>query len=63
MMNLPFVFIEDKYAPEGTILMTALKYRAVPVGVGEPPQFKEVIDWDATAKASGVIKNFGEDKE
>ena len=54
--------IEDKSIPEGTVYLFNPKYKTIPVGTGEPPKFKEVIDWDATAKASAVIYNIGDAK-
>lgn len=56
-MSLPFVFIEDKNSPNGMVCIFDTVYKRVRVGKGEPPRFKEVIDWDAIAKASAEIVN------
>ena len=67
-MSFPFgnmfgEVVEDVNVPEGTVYLLGMRYKSVPVGKGEPPRFKEVIDWDATAKASAVIYNIGEGKK
>ena len=43
--------IIDSAMPEDTVHLFNPRYKTVQVGEGEPPRFKEVIDWDATAKA------------
>lgn len=53
----PFNFIADPCVPEDTIYLVGMRYKAVPINTGEPPRFEEVIDWEATAKASAVIDN------
>ena len=57
-MSFPFGsfdIIEEKYAPEGTILLLALRSKGISVSDGEPITLEKVIDWEATAKASAVI--------
>ena len=56
------VFV-DESIPEGTMYLFNPKYKTIPVGEGEPPRFKEVIDWDATARHSAVIYNIGQEKK
>jgi hypothetical protein len=67
-MNFPFGnyygnIIVDENADPNTVYLFNPKYKTIPVGDGEPPRFKEEIDWDATAKASAVIYNIGEGKK
>jgi hypothetical protein len=57
-MSFPFGsfdVIEDKNANPNTFYLFDPKYKTIPVCVGEPPKFREEIDWNATAKASAVI--------
>jgi hypothetical protein len=62
-MSFPFgKIIEDENADPTKVYLWNPKYKTIPIGSGEPPRFKEVIDWDATAKASAVIYNIGEGK-
>ncbi len=63
-MSFPFGnyfgnIVEDENMPKGTVYLFSPGYKFVPVGVGEPPRFKEVIDWEATSKASAVITGIG----
>ena len=59
-MIFPFgPIIEDKNADPTKVYLWNPKYKTIPVGDGKPPRFKEVIDWDATAKASAVIYYIG----
>jgi hypothetical protein len=53
----PFEIVVDPHAPKDSIYFLNLKYKMVQVGTGEPPRWKEVIDWEATAKASAVMSN------
>jgi hypothetical protein len=67
-MSFPFgnmfgAVVEDVNVPEGTVYLLGMRYKPIPVGTGEPPRFKEEIDWDATARASAVITNIGEGKK
>ena len=65
-MSIPSYFgniIVDENAPKDAIYLFDPKYKSVPVGEGEPPNWKEVIDWEATAKASAVIYNIGDAKK
>ena len=55
--------VMDENAPNDTVCLFNPKYKTVPVGDGEPRTLKVVIDWDATAKASAVIYNIGEEKK
>lgn len=64
-MSFPFGnyhgnIVEDENMPEGTVYLFSPRYKTVPIGDGEPPRFKEVIDWEATGRASAVITNIGE---
>ena len=52
--------VENKYAPEGTLLLLALRSKNIPVRDGETITLEKVIDWEATAKESAVITNIGE---
>lgn len=62
-MSFPFGnIIVDENADPNAVYLFSPRYKMVPVGDGEPPRFREVIDWDATAKASAVIYNIGEEK-
>ena len=64
-MSIPSYFgniVEDANMPKDAIYLFNPKYKTIPVGEGEPPQWKTVIDWDATAKASAVIYNIGDAK-
>ena len=59
-MNFPFgTIIEDKNADPTKVYLWNPKYKTIPIGSGEPPRFKEVIDLNATAKASAVIYYIG----
>jgi hypothetical protein len=63
-MKTPFgEFIEDENIPEGTFYIINQRYKTVQVNQGEPPILKEVLDIEATANASLVIKNIGTGKE
>lgn len=42
-----------------TVFILSPRYKTVQDGTGEPPRFKEVLDLEATAKASVVIYNVG----
>ena len=55
--------VEDINCPPNTVYLFSPRYKTVPVGTGEPPNWKEVIDWEATAKASAVIYNIGDAKK
>jgi len=55
----PFDVIEDVNTDPNTLYLVGMRYKTIPVGTGEPPRFEEVIDWDATAKASAVIREIG----
>jgi uncharacterized protein (DUF3820 family) len=64
-MSFPFGnycgnMIVDDNADPNTVYLFNPKYKDVPVGTGEPLRMKEVIDWEATAKASAVVVNIGE---
>ncbi len=56
-------FVEDENMPKDMVYLFSPRYKTIPIGEGEPPRFKEVIDWDATAKSSAVIYNIGEGKK
>lgn len=67
-MSFPFGnycsnIIVDDNADQNTVYFFSPEYKNVPVGTGETPRMKEVIDWYATAKASAVIYNIGEGKK
>ena len=63
-MSFPFGnIIENENANPNTVYLWNPKYKTIPIGSGEPPRFKEVIDWNATAKESAVIYNIGEDRK
>ena len=57
-MSFPFGsfdVVEDINANPNSVYLVGINYKTVPVGSGEPPKFREIIDWNATAKASAVI--------
>ncbi len=54
--------IEDKHADQNMVYLFNPRYKTIPIGEGEPHRMRTVIDWEATAKASAVIYNIGEDK-
>jgi hypothetical protein len=59
-MSFPFgQIIENENADPNTVYLWNPKYKTVLVEGG----MKEVVDWDATAKASAVIYNIGEGKK
>ena len=59
-MSFPFGnIIVDENADPHTLYFVGMRYKTVPVGTGEPPRFEDIIDWEATAKASAVIRNIG----
>ena len=59
-MIFPFgPIIEDKNADPTKVYLWNPRYKTVLVEGG----MKEVVDWDATAKASAVIYNIGEGKK
>jgi hypothetical protein len=63
-MSFPFgTIIEDKNADHDKVYIVGMRYKTIPIGVGEPPQFKEEIDWKATARSSAVIMNVGEENK
>lgn len=47
--------IEDENADPNKVYLVDFKYKTIQVNEGEPPERKEVIDWEATSKASAVI--------
>lgn len=51
--------VVDKDCPPNTVFLLSPRYKTVQDGTGEPPRFKEVLDVEATAKASAVIYNVG----
>jgi len=51
--------VVDKNCPPNTVFLLSPRYKTVQDGTGEPPRFKEVLDLEATAKASAVIYNIG----
>jgi hypothetical protein len=51
--------VVDKDCPPNTVFLLSPRYKKVQDGTGEPPRFKEVLDLEATAKASAVIYNIG----
>ena len=56
-------FIVDDNADPNALYLVGMRYKPIPVVTGEPPRFKEEIDWKATARASAVIYNVGEGKK
>lgn len=53
-MNFPFgTIIEDENADPNAVYLFSPRYKTVLVEGG----MKEVVDWDATARASAVIFN------
>jgi hypothetical protein len=64
MKKIPFgEFIENESIPEGTLYIINPRYKTVQVNQGEPPILKEVLDIEATARASLIVKNIGTGKE
>jgi len=66
-MSFPFDhfidhFIEDDNVPPGTLFIINPRYKTVQTNRGEPPKLETVLDLEATAKASLVIKNIGTGK-
>ena len=60
-MSFPFGnIIVDENADPNAVYLFSPRYKTVPVGVGDPHRTHEVIDWDATSRASAVIINTGE---
>jgi|GEM_PF-2986314 hypothetical protein len=55
--------VVSEYAPEGTILLMALRSKGIPMRVGETITLEKIVEWEATAKASAVIYNIGEGKK
>lgn len=49
--------VVDPQAPKDSMYFIDIKYKRVQVGKSEPARFKEVIDWEATGRASAVICN------
>ena len=63
-MSFPFgnmfgAVVESNWVPEGTILLMALRSKGIPVRDGETITIENLIDWEATARASAVITNVG----
>ena len=59
-MSFPFGnIIVDENADPNAVYLFSPRYKTVLVEGG----MKEVVDWDATAKASAVIYNIGEGKK
>jgi len=57
-MSFPFDhFVEDKNVPPNTLYIINPRYKFVQVNQGEPPMVEKVLDMEATARASVVIKN------
>lgn len=52
--------IASEDCPPNAVFLLNPRYKRVQDGIGEPPRFKEVLDIEATAKASAVIYNIGE---
>ena len=62
-MSFPFNFTIDENTDPNSIYWVDMRYKMVPVGTGEPHRTQEVVDWDATARASAVIRNIGAENE
>ena len=61
-MSFPFDhFVEDAGAPPNTLYIINPRYKLVPASDGSSV-LNEVLDIEATAKASLVIKNIGTGK-
>lgn len=58
-MSFPFGIVVDENADPNTLYLVGMRYKTVPIGVGEPPRTQYVVDWDATSRASAVITNIG----
>lgn len=54
--------IVDERVPPNSVFLIGLRYKVVQDGLGEPPVRVEILDMEATAKASAVIFNIGEAK-
>ena len=59
-MSFPFgnVLVDENVDPN-TLYLVGIRYKKVPIGIGEPPRFKEEIDWESTGRASFVMREIG----
>jgi hypothetical protein len=57
LYQFPGKIVVDPSVPDNTIYFLNLKYKLVQVEGEYPITLKEVVDWEATAKASVVMFN------
>ncbi len=62
-MSFPFGIVVDENADPNTLYLVGMRYKTVPVGVGDPHRTHEVVDWEATGRSSAVIRNIGVENE